>query len=776
MKIITLRVKILAIVLFKLTLIGSAFVIYSFSTTANYKQLRLEGIEQLVGYETEKVNKIISEIERGAVFYALGGKITFQAGLESLGETLAVEYLKSFPTAVGGGFWFEPYAFKNSKYRAGFYAFYDRELKRVRLDDTFFIDRYDYHNTSWYKEIIQGITEPYQVVWTKPYVDDSGSYSLMVTAGSGVYDENDKLIAISTVDWELDEIVKQLIDIIPTKNSFVLFCEPKKDYVISCTHKDIVTGSSVHDIPWDIYAGNIKLDNINYMAFGKFLDNGALINIYIPENEIFAEVERRNSFYSLTIIVSSLIMVFVAYTLIAAFINRPIKKLTKDVANIALGNLDMQINIKTRDELGQLANTFNKMTSDLKKSIEENTKEREEKNRINAELTVASNIQLSMLPNIFPAFPGIKEFDLYAMMIPAKNVGGDFYDFYLIDKDNLAVVIADVSGKGIPAALFMVISKTIIKNLSYNKVPSIIFDKANEKLCENNDEGMFVTAFMGVYNIPTGRFSYVNAGHTPPFIKRKNSNFEFLKIEPSYVLGFMDDTKYKLEETVLEKGDLLYLYTDGITEAMNNEKELFSEERLISALAKNLSAEPKELIYYIKKEVDFFSEGAEPTDDLTMLALKINDFTEEKLTGNNSEIGEIQPAELVLNANLDELPKIFDFINPRLLKHEFSSLFINEIGIAAEEIFANITKYAYPNGSGTVKIRLITGENAEIVFEDQGIPYNPLNSIAPDLVTPPETREIGGLGIHLVKNLTNSISYSRKDDKNILVLLKSKHK
>ena len=772
MKIISLRVKILAIVLVFLAVLGAVFFVYSLSASKNYKELRLQGIKQLVDSEAEKVNKLIAEIERSAVFYALGGRITYETGKKELGETLAVEYLSSFPLAVGAGFWYEPYQFNKNLYRAGFYAFYDAQTKEARLDDTFFMNEYDYHNKNWYREIIENITGEYQVAWTKPYVDDTGSRSLMVTAGSGVFNDEGKIIAISTVDWKIEQIVKELIEINPTKNSFVLLCEPKKDYVVSCTRANVITGSSVKNIPWDIYEESIKINKTKYINFSRSLDNGALINIYIPEKEIYAEVEKRNEIYSLLIAASGIIMLFTAYILIASFINKPIEKLTAGVANIALGNLDTKINIETKDEIAQLAKTFNKMTSDLKNSIEENLREREEKNRLNIELAVANEIQASMLPNVFPAFPGRTEFDLYASMLPAKNVGGDFYDFFLINKDNLVILIADVSGKGVPAALFMVIAKTIIKNTSFGKKPREVFDTVNAKLCENNDASMFVTAFMGVYNIPTSVFTFVNAGHNPPLLKKREGGFRYLKTDPSLVLAFSSETKYKQEEILLEKDDILFLYTDGVTEAMNGENELFGEERLLQAICRHDDLLPMDLVHAVKEDVDSFSNGAEQADDITMLAFLVKDKNNEG-EGEMEDLADIETIkELEIEANVSNLDKIFAFLNPELEKCGFSQTKVNEIGIAAEEIFMNISKHAFPGGCGSVVITISASDKVIITFEDSGIAFDPLQIPAPDLETPPETREIGGLGFYMVKKIMDTVTYARVGGNNLLVITK----
>ena len=243
-----------------------------------------------------------------------------------------------------------------------------------------------------------------------------------------------------------------------------------------------------------------------------------------------------------------------------------------------------------------------------------------------AELNVASHIQKNMLPCIFPPYPEREEFDIYATMMPAKEVGGDFYDFFLIDPDHLAIVIADVSGKGVPAALFMVIAKTLIKNNTAGMTePKGIFEKTNDQLCENNEEGMFVTAFMGILEISTGVFSFVNAGHNPPLLKRKGQQFDWLSVKPGFILAGMEGMKYQQESITLSEGDELYLYTDGVTEAMNLEEELFTDQRLKEALNRHRKLDLKDLLASMKQEIDQFANGAKQADDITMLALRINE-------------------------------------------------------------------------------------------------------------------------------------------------------
>jgi len=302
----------------------------------------------------------------------------------------------------------------------------------------------------------------------------------------------------------------------------------------------------------------------------------------------------------------------------------PITQLQSSVQAIASGNLDHRIEMHTGDEIENLGSSVNKMSADLKDYIDNLQKVTADRERIGAELSIATEIQASMLPCIFPPFPERSEFELYASMQPAKEVGGDFYDFFLIDDDTLAVVIADASGKGVPAALFMVITKTLIKNNAQNGMsPARVFEFVNNLLCENNSTGMFVTAFMGYLEISTGRFTYVNAGHTPPLLRRDGGAFEVLRVKPGMVLAGIENIPYKQSELMLQPGDELFLYTDGITEMMNPQNELFGEARLLEAANKNADDKFANFLVCVRNEVFQFADSAEQADDITMMALRL---------------------------------------------------------------------------------------------------------------------------------------------------------
>ena len=279
--------------------------------------------------------------------------------------------------------------------------------------------------------------------------------------------------------------------------------------------------------------------------------------------------------------------------------------------------------IRTGDEVELLADSFRKMEEDMISYIRSFVEVTAEKERIGAELNVATQIQADMLPRIFPAFPERQEFEVYATMNPAKEVGGDFYDFFLVDDDHLAVVIADVSGKGVPAALFMVIAKTLIKNHAQNReTPGEVFTQTNAQLCEGNDAGLFVTAWMGVLEISTGKFVYVNAGHNPPLLKRAGGQYEWLKSRPGFVLAGMEGIRYRENTLELMPGDTLYLYTDGVTEATSSAQELYGEERLQAALNEASELPVSQLLPRIKNCIDTFVGDAEQFDDITMLGLQ----------------------------------------------------------------------------------------------------------------------------------------------------------
>lgn len=329
------------------------------------------------------------------------------------------------------------------------------------------------------------------------------------------------------------------------------------------------------------------------------------------------------------------VSVFAYYYYVRRILIRPLKTLHGAATGLVEDNVehlgDFSLDIKTGDELEDLSDSMNYMVGELDEYIKNLSRVTAEKERIGAELDVARHIQASMLPCIFPAFPERHEFDIYASMNPAKEVGGDFYDFFMVDKSHLAIVMADVSGKGVPAALFMVIGKTLIKDHTEpDEDLGAVFSEVNNMLCQSNSEGLFITAFEGVLDLCTGEFRYVNAGHEMPFIAHAGEPFKPYKIKPGFVLAGMEDMRYKSGSMVLEPGDKVFQYTDGVTEATDINKNLYGMERLEKILGESSALPPQQILEAVKADVDAFVGEAEQFDDLTMLALEFKEKMKEE--------------------------------------------------------------------------------------------------------------------------------------------------
>ena len=311
---------------------------------------------------------------------------------------------------------------------------------------------------------------------------------------------------------------------------------------------------------------------------------------------------------------------------VASKIVKPVETMTNDIIDGGkTGKLfEMKDIYKTNDEIEVLAQSFDDLTKKIVQYIKDITQITKEKERIGTELELARKIQADMLPNIYPAFPDRPEFDIYASMRPAKEVGGDFYDFYLIDKDHLGMVIADVSGKGVPAALFMMMSRILIKNyamMGYS--PAQVLEQTNNSICMNNKEDMFVTVWYGVLEISTGKITAANAGHEFPIIKKQGGKYELLQDKHGFVIGGMEGMKYTEYEIQLDSGEMLFLYTDGVPEATDGENKMYGTDRLLEAMNSKEHTDPLELLRSITDNVDQFVGEADRFDDMTMLAVTI---------------------------------------------------------------------------------------------------------------------------------------------------------
>ena len=777
----TLKSKIIAIAITTFAIITVVFTGYAYVFEINTNPLILDYYSRYIEVLKDEINKDVVKIENNSKDLALIGSLFYKTD-KSVGLTKEVikKIFDNYPDSLGGGIWFEPYVIDKAQKRFCFYAFRDKDGKVV-IDESFNSEQYNYLNQGWYKQIVSQIKEQKNIVaWSLPYYENQGSNTLMITAGSGIYDDKGNLIGISTVDWQISSIEEQIKDmkfvlkISPQssfssgkyiKNHFALLANLEDDYIIVSTdpyldNKSLI-GKKIKNIPWytktlikDIY---VTYQNKIYVPYVKNFDNGMVLIFFIPRNEMFYSL-----IYSLKIMLSILLFLgfllsILLYLSLNKYIMEPINILTGIAKKIGKGE-DVKIKIEEPEEFAQLASTFDKMTTDIKII----TKER---GKIDSELSIAKSIQSSSLPNVFPPFPDKKEFDIYASMAPAKEVGGDFYDFYFIDeKDNFMFLIADVSGKGVPAALFMMTAKTLINNMAQvGYSPKELIQIINKKMCENNKQGFFVTMLSGIVNIKTGNLTLVNCGHNQPLIKRKDGDYEYMQLDANAPLGILDDTDFSVYETQLNKGDIIFTYTDGITEAMNNDEEMYGEERLLESL-NSIKDEGniKEIISKVKQNLKLYTDSAPQSDDITMLGFKY-----EGCETQNADIKVYDDLAVIENYKpfYSWLHNIMDEWN---INEELS----NTIDMCSEELFANITFYAYPENRGNIKVTVKNINNEiTLIFEDTGIAYNPLEKPDPDITLPPMERPLGGLGIFMVKNMAKNVNYERLENKNILTLV-----
>lgn len=436
------------------------------------------------------------------------------------------------------------------------------------------------------------------------------------------------------------------------------------------------------------------------------------------------------------------------FTLIKRLVVVNIRKINDSLALITKGNLNVTVNVHDNEEFSSLSDDINSTVETLKQYINEAAA------RFDKDLEIAKTIQHSALPSVFPPYPHRKDFSIFASMDAAKEVGGDFYDFFMLDESHLGFVIADVSGKGIPGAMFMMTSKALIKSHAESGLPvNEVFNNVNEQLCENNEAEMFVTAWFGILNLETGVLRYANAGHNPPLIKRNNGSYEYLKGKANFVLAGMEGIKYREQELCLEPGDEIYLYTDGVTEAHNVDNQLFGEERLLNSLNNTDGMTVDEICKKVTDDVSVFVGEAEQFDDITMLCVRFN---------------KVEDMMISTTPTMDAIPQVAAFVEEQLDNLEVPVKYATKLMVAVDEIYSNIVRYS---GATEAKVRVEKVADAVMLtFSDNGKPYNPLIAEEPDVTASAEDRAIGGLGIFMVRKMMDDTRYMHKDDQNILTL------
>jgi sigma-B regulation protein RsbU (phosphoserine phosphatase) len=385
--------------------------------------------------------------------------------------------------------------------------------------------------------------------------------------------------------------------------------------------------------------------------------------------------------------------------------------------------------------------------------------------RMEDELNVGREIQMSMLPLTFPPFIDRNEFTIYATLIPAREVGGDFYDFFFIDDEHLCMCVGDVSGKGVPSALFMAVTRTLIKSAAADDPsPASILTRANTELSERNESCMFVTLFVGILDVKTGRVRYTNAGHNPPYLKRADGSVAAVDERHGPVIGGMPGLTYAEDELVLAPDDLLVMYTDGVTEAMSPTEDLYTEERLARLIRDRELATVEDAVRVVLGDIDVHAGGAEQSDDITVLAVRFQ--------GRDVDVAD--SFDLTVPNRLPSIDTVNERFNGFASDVGLPDEIRRRVNMVFDELLNNIISYAFDDAAEhgiEVRVRL---EQRRLVIEilDDGRPFNPFSQETPDTTLPLESRRIGGLGIHLVQNVMDDVSYERRIDKNLVKLVK----
>lgn len=541
---------------------------------------------------------------------------------------------------------------------------------------------HDYFQTEWFHN---GLTFN-GCKWSEPYMDEYGARTMVVSCTYPIRNKRGEVVAVACVDVSLDYLQRMSEYLQIYKDSYYF----------------IRSGKGL-----DIVSGDDTVPGRSYQIYNEDIDKtGWKISIVIPEDVIFADLNRVGMIVGLLMALGLALLIFMVW-----YIGRSNKRLIL--------------------------------------SIEKNQ-------RMEGELHIASTMQMAMLPKAFPPFSDRPELNVYGMVDPAKEVGGDLYDFF-VRHDILFFCIGDVSGKGVPAALVMAMTHSLFRNVTaHEENPAAIVSEMNKALTEQNSENMFLTLFLGVLDCKTGRLDYCNAGHNAPVLMT-NGQWQMVEVVANLPLGVESDFEYTMQTAQMACNDLLFLYTDGLTEAENASYEQYGEQRMLQSLSAMTDTRPREIIDGMQNNVEVFVDGAQQSDDLTMLAIRY------------------QTPAIVMRNDIKQIPTLAEWIGGLDIPNELSM----PVNLALEEVVSNVMLYAYPNKNGQVFVEFARNEMPDpqhptLIFTvtDGGIPFDPTSQAEADTTSSVENRKIGGLGIHLVRQLMDEIHYSREEGKNILTLIK----
>jgi sigma-B regulation protein RsbU (phosphoserine phosphatase) len=663
---------------------------------------------------------------------------------------------------------FSPYAYRDSM-----------GIHTKQLTD----EKYDYQHQEWYEEPM----EQGKGTWSEPYVDKGGGEIPMITYSLPLINNEGDIYAIHTADISLDwlsDLMREMDNnyneefflndsdnpaysfIISHEGTFIV--HPEQSYVLSKNIQDFfkekgsapVVMSGSHNTTTRLFIDNNNKYNVLFYSSIQRTDwtmgvMVPLINIIKPVLYIVGIL--------LVIMILGLIIVALMCRGVIKRITKPLRRFADSADEIAKGNFQAELpKIKSKDEMLRLRNSFETMQTSLVRQIEETKIMNEEKGRLEGELHTARHIQMSMLPKTFPPFPERDDLDIYGLLAPAKEVGGDLYDFYIRD-EKLFFCIGDVSGKGVPASLVMAVTRSLFRSTSsHENRPSRIINIINDAIARDNESNMFVTFFLGILDLPTGRLRYCNAGHNAP-ISIKQDKVGFLQVIPNIPIGVLTDFQFEEQETWLPHGAAIFLFTDGLNEAENNNHEQFGDGRILAVEqdAYNLSAQ--EQIDKMTQAVKMHVNGAEQNDDMTMLSIKYVYQHDEQAKSRH----------LILKNQVEELNKLPEFVDTVCEEAGIDMVLIASLNLALEEAATNVVLYAYGKNEGEVDIEAVyTEKYLKFILTDTGVAFDPTQKEEVDTTLSVEERQIGGLGIHLVRQIMDSVNYERINGKNVLTLIK----
>ena len=672
---------------------------------------------------------------------------------------------------------FEPYFFKDKgRYFSAYTKHVGDSLRTIQGGS----DNYQYFFMDWY--LLPSLLD--KPCWTEPYfdLDVATNTSEMVTSYcQAIKDNEGRMIGAINTSLSISWLSQTISAIKPYPNSYSIMIGRGGTYFVhpdstKITRQTIFTQAMEQPDTALVALGHamqrgeegMKHMHINgadsYVFYKPLGQTGCSMAIVCPENDIFGGFDRLRRAVMAIVIVGLLLMLYMFIRIITSEL-QPLRRLAKGAETIASGNFDAQLpDLQRVDEIGQLSHSFADMQQSLVKYIEELKETTAKKASIESDLRIASSIQMGMLPEKFPTKADCDDVQIYASLTPAKDVGGDLFDFYFRD-EKLFFCIGDVSGKGVPASLFMAVTRAVFRTVSaHESMPDRIIIAMNKTMAGMNKTHMFVTLFVGVLDLPTGRLHYSNAGHDAPLLV--GDGVGELPCDANIPVGFMPKWKYTLQEAQIFTGTTIFLFTDGLTEAMDVDNAQFQMERINDVALKALSQqqqEPKQLIDQMTDTVHKFVGDAEQSDDLTMMAIQY--IKQQSAVSMRKSI--------ILRNDRQEVPKLNAFVDEVCESVGFDEATTIKVKLAIEEAVVNVIDYAYPLGKkGDVTVEAASNEmRLKFTIIDSGKPFDPTVQTAVDSSVPANERH-GGQGIHIIRQNMDSINYERLDKLNVLTLRK----